>query len=80
MALNLQTIGLTSVIVSKGKRYQTSRAVDVKTSSFEALLAESRALREQVADELDREAWAIPKVSTHLGRSRRSSSSTEQSG
>jgi hypothetical protein len=65
--------------VSKDKRYKGSRRSHGHFDSLDALLAESRSLREQAADDLDREAKEFRKISRHLGRGRRSSDTDERS-
>jgi hypothetical protein len=59
-----------SVIVAKDKRYKASRPSHGHLDSLDALLAESRSLREQAADDLNREAKKFRKMSRHLGRGR----------
>jgi hypothetical protein len=56
--------------VAKDKRYKASRTPDRHVDSLDALLAESRSLREQAADDLDREAKEFRKMCRHLGRNR----------
>jgi hypothetical protein len=57
-------------IVAKRKRHKTSVRREIRSSSLDALLAESRFLREQMADDLAREAHAVRRMSKRANRNR----------
>jgi hypothetical protein len=65
--------------VAKDKRHKVSRPPDGHLDSLDTLLAESRSLREQAANDLDSEAKEFRKMSRHLGRIRGRSDPTERS-
>jgi hypothetical protein len=65
--------------VAKDKRNKASRPPDGHLDSLDALLAESRSLREQAADDLDGEAKEFGKISRDLGRNRGRSDPDERS-
>jgi hypothetical protein len=65
--------------VAKEKRHTVSLTADSERSSLDAILAESRALRRQATNDLNREAPPFRRVSRPPRKSRRSSSLDEQS-
>jgi hypothetical protein len=65
--------------VGKRKIHKSTSTSEVRASSLDALLAESRSLRRQMANDFDREARNFRRMSRHVARSNRSLDSDEQS-
>jgi hypothetical protein len=63
--------------VGKENRHKTT--LNSRTAALDAILAESRALRRQMADELRNESRKLERLSRHSIRPRRSTDPDEQS-